>query len=67
MSEAIGDSVDLAFVDEGYEGERAAKAAADHRITSEVVKLPEVRRGFVLLPRRWVVERSYAWIGRFRR
>lgn len=32
-----------------------------------VVKLPEARRGFVLLPRRWVVERSFAWLTRFRR
>jgi transposase len=32
-----------------------------------VVKLPEAKRGFVLLPRRWVVERSFAWAARFRR
>jgi transposase len=31
------------------------------------VKLPEAKRGFVLLPRRWVVERSFAWATRFRR
>ncbi len=33
----------------------------------EVVKLPQAKRGFVLLPRRWVVERSFAWMTRFRR
>ena len=33
----------------------------------EVVKLQEAKRGFVLLPRRWVVERSFAWSARFRR
>jgi transposase len=33
----------------------------------EVVKLPEAKRGFVLFPRRWVVERSVAWLARFRR
>jgi hypothetical protein len=33
----------------------------------EVVKLPTAKRGFVLLPRRWVVERSFAWMARFRR
>lgn len=33
----------------------------------EVVKLSEAKRGFVLLPRRWVVERSFAWTARFRR
>ncbi len=33
----------------------------------KVVKLPEAKRGFVLLPRRWVIERSFAWASRFRR
>jgi len=33
----------------------------------EGIKLPEAKRGFVLLPRRWVVERSFAWAARFRR
>lgn len=32
-----------------------------------VVRLPEAKRGFVLLPRRWVVERSFAWLARCRR
>jgi transposase len=32
-----------------------------------VVKLSEAKHGFVLLPRRWVVERSFAWMTRFRR
>ena len=60
-------TVELAWVDQGYTGERAANAAARHDIALEVVKLPEARRGFVLLPRRWVVERSFAWATRFRR
>jgi len=59
--------VELAYVDQGYTGETAATAAAEHGITLEVVKLPEAKRGFVLLPRRWVVERSFAWLTRFRR
>jgi transposase len=62
-----GDSVELAWVDQGYTGERAAQAAGKHGITLNVVKLPETKRGFVLLPRRWVVERSFAWVTRFRR
>jgi transposase len=33
----------------------------------EVVKLAEAKKGFVLLPRRWVVERSFGWAARFRR
>jgi transposase len=36
-------------------------------IALEVIKLSEAKRGFVLLPRRWVVERSFAWVTRFRR
>ena len=55
------------YVDQGYTGEKPAKAAREHGIELEVVKLPEVKRGFVLLPRRWVVERSFAWATRFRR
>ena len=62
-----GDSVSLAYVDQGYTGERAQDAAAQHGIELEVVKLSEAKRGFVLLPRRWVVERTFAWFARFRR
>jgi len=62
-----GQSVELAYVDQGYTGEQAEAAAAEHGIQLEVVKLPEAKRGFVLLPRRWVVERSFAWAARFRR
>jgi transposase len=59
--------VELAYVDAGYTGDEPAKAAQGHGIRLEVVKLPEAKRGFVLLPRRWVVERSFAWMTRFRR
>jgi transposase len=64
---ATGDSVQLAFVDQGYTGEQPAADAGEHGIALSVVKLPEAKRGFVLLPRRWVVERSFAWLARFRR
>lgn len=64
---ATDDSVEIAFVDQGYTGEKPAAAARRHGIELEVVKLPEAKRGFVLLPRRWVVERSFAWATRFRR
>ena len=60
-------SVELAYVDQGYTGEKPAEAAAKKGIQLEVVKLPQAKRGFVLLPRRWVVERSFAWMTRFRR
>jgi transposase len=61
------ETVEVAFVDQGYTGEQASRAAAGHGIRLEVVKLPTTKRGFVLLPRRWVVERSFAWTTRFRR
>ena len=64
---ATGEQVEVAFVDQGYTGDAAATAAATAGIRLEVVKLPEAKRGFVLLPRRWVVERSFAWATRFRR
>jgi transposase len=60
-------SVELAYVDQGYTGEAPAAAAAKQKIELSVVKLPGAKRGFVLLPRRWVVERSFAWMTRFRR
>jgi transposase len=62
-----GETVELAYVDAGYTGEAPAAAAQAHGIQLSVVKLPEAKRGFVLLPRRWVVERDFAWVARFRR
>jgi transposase len=67
VQEATGNTVEAAFVDQGYTGDDPAEAAADRGIDLVVVSLPEARRGFVLLPRRWVVERSFAWATRFRR
>ncbi len=67
VQQATGASVEVAFVDQGYTGEQAAEDAEAHGIRLEVVKLPTAKRGFVLLPRRWVVERSFAWMARFRR
>jgi transposase len=62
-----GGTVEIGFVDQGYTGEHAAQQARDHGIQLEVVKHTEAKRGFVLLPRRWVVERTFGWLGRFRR
>lgn len=67
VQDATGGSVELAYVDQGYTGERPVEAAQARGIVLEVVKLPEAKRGFVLLPRRWVVERSFAWMARCRR
>jgi len=64
---ATGENVQLAFVDQGYTGEQPATDAAQHGMKLAVVKHTEAKGGFVLLPRRWVVERSFAWAARFRR
>jgi transposase len=67
IQEVTGGTVEVAFVDQGYTGDAAADDAHGHGIRLEVVKQAEAKKGFVLLPRRWVVERSFAWLGRFRR
>jgi transposase len=67
IQEVTGENIELAYVDQGYTGERPAEEAAEHGIQLEVVKHQEAKRGFVLLPRRWVVERDFAWASRFRR
>lgn len=67
VQDTTGDSVEVAFVDQGYTGEKADQAAQAAGIDLIVVRLPEAKRGFVLLPRRWVVERSFGWLARFRR
>lgn len=67
VQDATGETVALAFVDQGYTGEQPAADAEAHGIRLEVVKHTEAKRGFVLLPRRWVVERSFGWMARFRR
>ena len=67
IQETTGDKVEVAFVDQGYTGEEPANQAARRGVRLEVVKLEEAKRGFVLLPRRWVVERSFGWAARFRR
>jgi transposase len=67
VQEVTGDSVEVVFVDQGYTGESAEQSAQAAGIDLIVIKLPEAKRGFVLLPRRWVVERSFGWMARFRR
>ncbi|MGI4831195.1 MAG: transposase [Janthinobacterium lividum] len=67
VQQIMGGTVELAYVDQGYTGPNAAEAAQQHGLRLEVVKHPMVKRGFVLLPRRWVIERSFASAARFRR
>ena len=67
VQEITGKNVELAYVDQGYTGESAAHATEKHGVQLEVVKHTEAKRRFLLLPRRWVVERSFGWAARFRR
>lgn len=67
VQQMTGEAVEVAFVDQGYTGAQVAADAEAEGIRLEVVKLPEAKKGFVLLPRRWVVERSFGWMSRFRR
>jgi len=67
VQEVTGQSVEITFVDQGYTGDQPAQDASQHGIQLEVVKLSTAKKGFVLAPRRWVVERSFAWAARFRR
>src|SRR5207253_770078 len=67
VQEATGESVEIAYVDQGYTGDEPDADAASSGIHLVVVSLPEAKKGFVLLPRLWVVERSYGGMARFRR
>jgi transposase len=67
VQEVTGESVEVAFVDSGYNGAEVAAVAQAQGVRLEVVSLSEAKKGFVLLPRRWVVERSFAWTARCRR
>ncbi len=67
VQEVTGDTVKVAFVEQGYTGDPPAQDAATHGIELIVVKLPEVKKGFVLLAKTMGVERSLAWTARFRR
>jgi transposase len=61
--------VTMAFVDSGYQGYEAQRAAFEaSRIAMTVVKRTDKQiKGFVVLPKRWVVERTFGWINRARR
>lgn len=56
------------FADGGYAGEKLRTAVAHiETLAIEIVKRSDSAAGFVVLPRRWVVERSFAWLNRCRR
>lgn len=65
--QVMGQHVQVAYVDQGYTGEYAEYAASMPDIDLQGIAKPEGQTGFVLLPRRWVAERSFGWAARFRR
>lgn len=67
VQEVTGEHIEVAYADQGYTGADPAQAAQEQGVQLIVVKLEEAKKGFVLLPKRWVVERSFAWAARFRR
>lgn len=62
-----GQRVEVAWADQGSTGDEPQAAADANGVVLQVVHRPEGAKGFVLLPRRWVVERSFDWLARFRR
>lgn len=57
----------LVWADGGYAGKLVGWARLTCRVTVQIVKRTDDMTGFVVLPRRWVVERTLAWIARHRR
>jgi putative transposase len=56
------------FADGGYAGEKLRNALKSHgEWTLEIIRRSDTAKGFEVLPRRWVVERTFAWLGRCRR
>ena len=66
-AQAAGRRFGKEWVDGGYQAGVVAWAETELGYALEVVARPVGTKGFAVLPRRWVVERSFAWIGRYRR
>ena len=66
-AQAAGRRLGKVWVDGGYQAGVVAWAETELGYALEVVARPVGTKGFAVLPRRWVVERSFAWIGRYRR
>ena len=67
VQKAAGGNVRAALADQGYTRAQPSEEAAKQGDTLEVVKLSEAKKGFVLLPKHWVVERTFCWQACFRR
>ena len=60
----------LLWADQAYLGDLVDSVWAlrpRRKVRLEIVKRPEGTKGFLLLPKRWIVERTFAWLGRYRR
>ena len=66
IRKVTGDRVDVVLADGGYTGEQAETDAALLDVELVVVKRPTGAKGFILLPKRWIIERNFAWSSRFR-
>lgn len=57
------------YADGGYQGPEFRRAVAKilKDVNIEIVKRSDQAKGFVVLPKRWIVERTFAWLGRCRR
>jgi transposase len=60
-------TITLVWADAGYTGRFVRDARKIWDLAVPIVKRPDQAKGFVLLHRRWVVERSFAWLTKFRR
>ena len=67
VQDVTGGNVEMAYADQGYSGEDTAKVADTEGIELVVIKHLPNQKGFMVLPKRWVVERSFGWIARCRR
>jgi transposase len=67
VQEVTGNTGDVASMDQGYTWDQVAQDIMVYHIRLKVVKLSEAQKGVVLLPKRWVVERSNTWAASFRR
>lgn len=59
-------TVKLVWVDGAYNGDVIARAANETGIVIEMVKRTDDKKEFKILPRRWVVERTFGWLGKYR-
>ena len=59
--------LELIWADGGYRGRLVEWVKNEHGWTLQIVEKPQDQKGFAVLPRRWVVERTLAWLGRYRR